>query len=740
MIQQAQTLKASEAEAENRVAIPAEPEGSRVLCPSILEQNPNPIVEIGPAGDIRYMNPAASRLFPDLRQRGLAHPWLASSAAAARQNAEGESRTATLEVEIEGRVYQQTLCYAAEEGVLRIFGLDVTERQRAEDALRQTRDELQAIYDAMVDGLLIADAETKRFVRANPAIGAMLGYSEEQILSLSVMDIHPREKLPEVLLAFENQVLARARMAEAVPVLRSDGTVFDADISTSLLTYRGRLAVLGIFRDITERRRAEAALRASEERFRGYFAQGLLGMAVTGMDKQWREVNDRLCEILGYSREELLSMKWTEATHPDDVAAGVRQFDRLVAGEIDHFTQDKRFVRKDGGIVHATVFIRCFRRPDGAVDHFLALIEDATERKRVEAALRQSRDELQAIYDHIVDGILVVDRQKVQPVRVNSAYCRMLGYSLEEAYALTPQRVHPPDVLPQVWEHFETLNAGQVARLVDLPFIRKDGTIIFADVVSRPIWYNDRPCWICIFHDVTERKRAQEALAREHRALKRLLQSSDHERQLIAYEIHDGLAQQLAGALMQFETYAYQKDRLPRLAADAFDAGMTMLRQAHFEARRLISGVRPPILDEAGIVAAVAHLVNEERRKGGPTIELHGRVEFERLSPILENAIYRIVQEALNNACQHSKSDRVTVELVQEGETIRIEVRDQGIGFEPDAIGESHFGLAGIRERARLLGGTATVDSSPGQGTRVRIMLPLLFPAKEAPQTPHEEA
>ena len=113
--------------------------------------------------------------------------------------------------------------------------------------------------------------------------------------------------------------------------------------------------------------------------------------------------------------------------------------------------------------------------------------------------------------------------------------------------------------------------------------------------------------------DITDRKRAEEALAKEHRNLKHLLQSSDHERQLIAYEIHDGLAQQLAGAIMQFQAFAHLKDKNPKDAAKAFDAGLTMLQQGHFEARRLIAGVRPPILDEAGIVEAISHLVHEVR-------------------------------------------------------------------------------------------------------------------------------
>ena len=138
------------------------------------------------------------------------------------------------------------------------------------------------------------------------------------------------------------------------------------------------------------------------------------------------------------------------------------------------------------------------------------------------------------------------------------------------------------------------------------------------------------------------------------------MHSSDHERQLIAYEIHDGLAQQLAGAIMQIQAFAHLKDKHPKEAAKAFEAGLTMLQQGHFEARRLIAGVRPPILDESGVVEAVAHLVHEIGCDTGPKIENRSRVDFDRLDPTLENAIYRIAQEGLTNACKHSKSEKVS--------------------------------------------------------------------------------
>ena len=134
---------------------------------------------------------------------------------------------------------------------------------------------------------------------------------------------------------------------------------------------------------------------------------------------------------------------------------------------------------------------------------------------------------------------------------------------------------------------------------------------------------------------------------------------------------------------MQFDVYAHLKKTKPKDAAKAYDAGVTMLRQGRFEARRLISGLRPPILDEEGIVAAIAHLVGEVRRKKGPKIEYGSRVKFQRLAPILENAVYRIAQEALTNACKHSQSKTVRITFAQRGNRLRIEVHDRGVGFRP---------------------------------------------------------
>ena len=193
------------------------------------------------------------------------------------------------------------------------------------------------------------------------------------------------------------------------------------------------------------------------------------------------------------------------------------------------------------------------------------VVTDITAQKRAEAKLQQNRDELQAIYDGVVDGLLIADVETTEFVRANASICKMLGYSEHELLSMSVADIHPPEDVPAVMESFRAGARTQSCLHENMPVLRKDGSVFYADIGNKRIVYAGRLCVIGFFRDITERKLAQAALEREQQTLKHLLQSSDHERQLIAYEIHDGLAQQLAGAIMQFQTYSHLKDTKPKL-------------------------------------------------------------------------------------------------------------------------------------------------------------------------------
>jgi signal transduction histidine kinase len=216
----------------------------------------------------------------------------------------------------------------------------------------------------------------------------------------------------------------------------------------------------------------------------------------------------------------------------------------------------------------------------------------------------------------------------------------------------------------------------------------------------------------------------------------RLFQAQDDERRRMAYDIHDGLAQLIVSADLHLSNFAALRRLDPAVDDPDFSKGLMRLKSALSEVRRVVSELRPSTLDDFGLVNALRRHLEEL------SAEQHWEFSFQenlgdmRLDPTLETAAFRIVQESLNNARKHSQARRVEVELKHEDGHLLIRVEDWGTGFD---IGtgrqlEGHFGLSGMEERARLLGGSMRIESVPGKGTQVRVDMPcyLAVPSKKA--------
>lgn len=177
---------------------------------------------------------------------------------------------------------------------------------------------------------------------------------------------------------------------------------------------------------LAERKMVQDRIRTDEERFRAYFDLGLTGMAITSPEKSWVQFNDELCRIFGYSRTELLRLTWVDITHPEDIGADMEQFARIIKGKSEGYALEKRFIRKDGSIVHASVSVRCLRQPDGTVKQFVSLIHDISARVRAENERKMLLDDLKRSNEELQQFAYVASHDLQEPIRMVTNYLQLL--------------------------------------------------------------------------------------------------------------------------------------------------------------------------------------------------------------------------------------------------------------------------------------------------------------------------
>ena len=332
-----------------------------------------------------------------------------------------------------------------------------------------------------------------------------------------------------------------------------------------------------------------------------------------------------------------------------------------------------------------------------------------------------SADEYRAIFEAAPDGIVVVNHDGI--IRdVNPQMESLFGYAREELLGepveiLVPTALRSKHEAERARYHARPRSRPMGAGL-DLTARRKDGTVFPVEISLSPWPAENRVFTICTIRDVSIQRRLQDFSAGA-------LRSAEEERQRIARELHDDTAQRLATLLLRVRALAREDD--PAARAEQLERLRAEILETAEGVKRIARGLRPPELEEVGLVTALQAHFRNLREGASFTVD----AEMEPVDHLLDDeaklALYRVIQEALSNARRHSGTDRATLLLRADGERITAVVEDEGRGFNaaPVLEREGGLGLLGMQERAVMIGGRVVVESTPGQGTRVRVDVPV---------------
>jgi PAS domain S-box-containing protein len=441
-------------------------------------------------------------------------------------------------------------------------------------------------------------------------------------------------------------------------------------------------------------------------------------------------VSPQIEELLGFSQAEWLNdpVRWYQQIHPDDK-------DRWSADAAKLFLSGEplksvyRVIARDGHAVWFHCEAKMVRREDGRPWFIHGVAFDITDSKVAEEERRKSEEMLRGLFEFAPDTVVVVD-DAGKIIRVNAQIEKMFGYTGNELMgesieALLPERFrgrHAEHRAHYISEpHTRPMGAG-----LKLYGKRRDGSEFPVDIMLSPMQGQSSGMVIAVVRDITRRSQAEESLQHYAEHLKslsrRLMEVQEAERRNIARELHDEIGQALTGLKLTLEMGAKQPADSARAS---LEQALTLVNELMARARRLSLDLRPAMLDDLGLAPAVLWHIEHYTAQTRINVDFrHGGLD-RRFSAEVETAAYRIVQEALTNVARHAHVPEVTVRVWTHESTLSILVEDQGAGFDSQTIHSPSetSGLAGMRERAILLGGQLIIESHVGAGTRLTAEL-----------------
>ena len=618
------------------------------------------------------------------------------------------------------------------------FVRDITERKRAEEALRESEERFKAVVTNSPALVFLKDTEG-RYLQVNRRFEDSFHVANRDLVGKTDQDIFP----PEQAAAFranDRKVLEAGRPMEFEEVvLHDDGPHTSIVVKFPLLNAQGECyALCGIVTDITERKRAGEELRRSEA-FITSVVENLPNMIFVkdAKDLKFVRFNKAGEDLLGQSREVLI---------------GKSDYDLFPKEEADFFTENDRQVLASGclldipeepietkhqglRILHTKKIPIC--DDTGEPQYLLGISEDITDWKRAEMAQKESEERYRRIFENAAEGIFQTTLDG-KYVAVNPALARTYGYdSPDDMIAGITNIASQLYVDPGRRDEFIRLiqAQGEVTGFEALVY-RKDGSFIW---IAENVRALRDPAGVLVGYEgmvenITERKLAERRLLDtldQVRTLSgRLTTVQEEERTRIARELHDELGVRLTCLKIDLS-------RLHTMMSEGAGAGArkkagnkirSMVEQIDTtiaSVQRLVTELRPAVLDDLGLVAAIEWQCQDFQKRTGIPCTCVTSADDIAMEPERATALFRICQEALTNTARHAQATAVTIKLESRSDFLQLVVADNGVGIPDTKVSNRRsLGLLGMKERVALFGGEITIQSNPGKGTTITACLP----------------
>jgi PAS domain S-box-containing protein len=604
-------------------------------------------------------------------------------------------------------------------------------------------------------GIGLISAQQK-WLAMNTKLCDILGYSHDALLDVEWLTMLEPQNYIQHQSAIQQLWNGERQQYQAEFILLSkQGFSISATLDLHLhRTESGQHQLYCFVQDNRHHEQLSLTLKQSEERFRRYFEIPLVGIALFSPERGWIDANEKFCEMMGYDDlDDLQSVSWVTLSHPDDLEHDIEYFNNVVSGMVNDYNMDKRFICKDNSWMYASVSIRCIRKLNNQVDFFFVLVQDITERKQFEMALRNSEKRYRTIFNCAAVAIALMNKDG-RYIQFNSTWAEMLGYTNQEIMNRCNFDVTHPDDIPLTEKYINQLTNAEVdiCRL-EKRFISKSGELIWGDVTAS-VTRDDKgnvEGIVGIIVDITERKQTEEQLIRAKEAAEAATRAKSEFLANMSHEIRTpmngvvGMTELLLNTNLNTkqreyaETICHSTDALQTLINDILDF-------SKIEAGKLT--LEPIEFDLENAVLEIARLLSITAESKGFELIVRYAPDAPRYVQGDAGRIRQILTNLVGNAIKFTEQGHVLVDIeclteVNNTAYMNFQIQDTGIGIAEDKLetvfdkftqadtsttrrfGGTGLGLAISHQLVKMMGGEIQVTSQEHIGSTFTFQLPL---------------